>query len=95
MKPTTMDTVFQFKKEETLFNSVYVTKSSSPSTKNVCVRSISPVRFAIMENMRHYLSTYNPSEALFFGHRFQSSLYGGPGNGNVSNLKEMCSLVKL
>ena len=32
-----------------------------------------------MENMRHYLSALNQSDALFLGRRFQRFLSGGPG----------------
>jgi len=39
-----------------------------------------------MENMRHYLSTQNPLEALFLGRRFQFFLAGGPGDVNMSKL---------
>ena len=55
-------------------------------TVNSCITSKSPDRYAIMENMRHYLFTQNPLEALFLGRRFQSYLAGGPGDANISKL---------
>jgi hypothetical protein len=42
-----------------------------------------------MENMRHYLSALNSTDALYLGRRYQSFfVYGGPGNRNMSYLQE-------
>jgi glycoprotein-N-acetylgalactosamine 3-beta-galactosyltransferase len=42
------------------------------------------LRYAIVENLRYFLSTYNTSEPLYFGNRFklnvnQSYMVGGAG----------------
>ena len=45
------------------------------------------LRFIVPENLRYFLSNYNTSEALYFGHRFKAYLPKGYMQGGSGQLK--------